>query len=286
MLLLLAFSLDLDAGIGGPMGDYVFWLPAVACAYALLLPMRLGGLLLVLSLTEFVTTWWLASPTRTIPQFSMEAGLMLIFGLTALLFGRSLLRSESEMESTLIDSQSNLYNKAGLFVHGTQLLKDCLRDDRALSMVLINCRDLADVRKLLGRDTATRMFGAAVRAVAQAAPRAGLAARTDKFEFVLLLPGLTNAQAKKLVHASLGEPPMLMLQTGTQVVMNVTIGSLGQGIANMEQLYELLQTKLKIRHAPLASQEDKGSLDSILEESGGPLSRLELSPTLPMPMTP
>ena len=56
----------------------------------------------------------------------------------------------------------------------------------------------------------------------------------------------------------------------------------------MEALYELLQAKLQHHRQPAAqalhSSMEADAQESILDESGGPLSRLELSPTLPMPM--
>ena len=57
----------------------------------------------------------------------------------------------------------------------------------------------------------------------------------------------------------------------------------------MEALYELLQAKLQHHRQPAAqalhSSMEADAQESILDESGGPLSRLELSPTLPMPLT-
>jgi GGDEF domain-containing protein len=214
-----------------------------------------------------------------------DLGILLAVGATALVFGRSILRSEQQMEAALMDPHCGLYNKTGLFVHGNELLQDCLRNDRAMTMVLLNCHDLGGVRDLLGRAAASKLFSEAVRAVARTAPRAGLAARTDRLEFVVVLPGLTNARSKEMVQSVLGTPPKLELKAvGRQVsiMMDVTVGSLGHGIKTMEELYELLQAKLQHRRTPPRQAHEAG--ESLLSESGGPLSRLELSPTLPMPL--
>ena len=285
LLLCIALGLHLEPDQAGPGGDFFFWLPVIAVAYALLLDPRLAGGVLVMCAAEFLLAFTLKGQQGQWRSVFIDIGTLLIFGSTALMFGRSILRSELQVEATLTDAHSGLYNKAGLFLYGTELLQECLRSDRAMTMVLLNCRDLGDVRELLGREAASRMFSEAVKAVARTAPRAGLAARTDRLEFVLVLPGLTNARSKELVQSVLGTPPKLALKSAgrqLEIVMEVTVGSLGKGIATMEELYELLQAKLQHRRHPAHLTTEAG--ESVMDESGGPLSRLELSPTLPMPL--
>ena len=66
------------------------------------------------------------------------------------------------------------------------------------------------------------------------------------------------------------------------------VGSLRLASANdtIESLYEQLSVKLQGRRVPSgARHESQDAQNSLPDDSGGPMSRLELSPTLPVPLS-
>lgn len=289
MLLVVALALNTETVGHEAAMPYYFWLPAIALAYAVLLPPVQGVCVVILCALGLLLSYGFSPSPASLRQALTELGLQLIVSVSALAFGRAMHEAEGQAEASMIDTHSGIYNLAGLLAHGRQLMRDCNRSGRDLTMVLLNCRDLGDVRELLGREAAGTLFGQAVQGVTRAAPRSGLVARIDRLEFVLILPGMSADAARGLVQSVLGSPPGLTLRLGDKnvhVLLDAAVASPSKNAKSVQALLDILQSKIHQRRRPTApkpSRSDSG--DSVLDESGGPLSRLELSPTLPMALS-
>ncbi|OYT93271.1 MAG: hypothetical protein CFE43_03205 [Burkholderiales bacterium PBB3] len=201
----------LSPGSGGPAGAFFVWPCLTLVFYSLLLTRAFAVSLGALALAGFVAAgWFLRADIALIPAANHLVFLTFATGL-GVLFGEQLRVSGEKAESTLRDDRSQLYNEAGLFVHGAQLLADCRRRGRPFSMVLLHGSDLKDIPDLVGRRVATDLFGQMVKLIG-AVPTEGIAARIEGAEFVLLLPGLDSKSAKAQVHQRLGNPPKVELR--------------------------------------------------------------------------
>lgn len=284
-----AFVLHTAAGTQGPSGLYLFWPLAIIVSYALLLPTGWAVLLAVFGLVEIALCSWLVlAPGEWVATIA-QVGLLGAFAPIALMFGRSMHLSDRQVELSLMDRRTRLYNEAGFLEYGAVLLEDCRRAKRPFSLVLLNAADLRDVPGLLGRKTGQKLFNQAVRGIASAIQGEGLAARTDSAVFALILPGLTAAKAQALVCQKLGDPPSVQLDLPhgkVTVVLDMVVAEADAGTLALEDLYDTLQGRLREpRGAAPAGNKLADKLARTKERApvDGALPRAA-SPTVPMPL--
>jgi GGDEF domain-containing protein len=252
-LLATATALQLTTNDAGVITPYLFWLLAISTGYALLLNFSWA---LLVSLTAIAlgilqqTAW---------SQGFIYAGFMLIWPAVAMVFARSLQRTEKALEEGLLDKDTGLYNTSGLYVYGQDLMVQFRRDKQAVSMVILQCRNLEQIGDALGSKSVRSLLGKAVKALSSSAELMSnsLAARTDIGEFVLLLPGFDAAQAKAFVRKQFGEAPSLQLKvqerTATVLLDTATVDSRKNDI-NCEQLYEAACARLERKYRALNQQ--------------------------------
>ena len=293
LLLCGAMLLQLAPGTGGPAGHYFFWTIAIVASYSLLLPAGWTSVLAVLALAAFAACSWLAVPGTPWLDAVVKAGLVGMFAPLAALFGRSLLLSDKQVELSLMDRRTQLYNEAGFMEHGAVLLDECRRNKRPFSMVLFNAADLRDVPGLLGRKHADKLFAQAVRGMVSASQGESLAARTGSTVFALVLPGMTAARASTLVQQKLGDPPSVQLDLPhgkVVIVLDTVISEATPTTLVLEDLYDALRAQLRERHdissheaaSPQAAQ---SGVDRKVRGVSAPASRPRVaSPTVPMPL--
>ena len=228
-----------------------------------------------------------------------------------MLFARSVQRSEVEVEASLTDSQTGLYNTAGFFAHGEELFQRARRDRRPVSLAVLHFQDLRDVSQVLGRSVARRMFLSAVGALTKAARGQALAGRTGREEFVLLLPGLDAEEARALLASQLGQPPQVQIELRgrmVRILLDSAVLAARERNHNLEDLYDNVARRLRRKRAALMNPQRPaatapGALDDLntgpaaldtgpasipvdlVDSDRGPLSRLEMNPTLPMALT-
>ena len=115
-------------------------------------------------------------------------------------------KSDDAIEHSLLDASTALYNMQGLLHHGKHMLDSCAHDRKPLSMVVIDCADLHEIRTIYGRDTARRVLARVVRKLNALAGDRGLVARTAPTRFTVLLPGMTREKACQTIERCLGAP--------------------------------------------------------------------------------
>lgn len=277
-----ALVLHTASGVHGPTGIYLFWTLGVVLGYALLLPAGWAVLLAALGLAELAVCAWLMDTPGIGMASVAQAGLLIAFVPIGLMFGRAMHQADRQVELSLMDRRTRLYNEAGFLEHGAVLLEDCRRAKRPFSLVLLNADDLRDVPGLVGRKAGQKLFNQAVRGIASAIQGEGLAARTDSAVFALILPGFTAAKAQALVCQKLGDPPSVQLELPhgkVTVVLDMVVAEADASTRVLEDLYDTLQGRLR---EPRGATPARAALAGKLVDGSSPVRAA--SPTVPMPL--
>lgn len=194
------------AEVGGPGSPFFFWLSITVLYYAFMLKPAWGLALVALAALEFAASAWLLGRAQW-SALAAPLGFLAIFPVVvAMRFGVAMRKSDEAIEHSLLDASTALYNMQGLLHHGQQMLDSCAHDRKPLSMVVIDCADLHEIRTIYGRDTARRVLARVVRKLNAVAGDRGLVARTAPTRFTVLLPGMTREKACQTIERCLGAP--------------------------------------------------------------------------------
>jgi GGDEF domain-containing protein len=257
--------LHIDPGLGGAAGIFLFWPVAIACAYALLMETRLAAQLSALCVLEVGLAFWLAPLPESLRPALAALGLLLIWPAVAMMLARSMQFADAAVEANLTDDRSQLYNTAGLLEYGSELFRQCRRTERPISIALMQCLDLDDAQRSLGRQAVTPLLAQAARDILTAASGDAIAARTEAGEFVMLLPDLSSERAKALLLKKLGSPPEVKTRQGSQkraIPVTIAVSSARADTPNLEALYERVQYKIRKRRLQQALESQASSTTS------------------------
>ncbi|MGQ0710415.1 MAG: GGDEF domain-containing protein [Rhodoferax sp.] len=281
LLLAGAFLLHAAVGATGPFFAWALWVPLF---YALLFSSGWAAVLGALAVLEFAAACVWGPPVPSWPQALAQGGLLLTAVPLALVCARALRASDEQVETTLRDERTMLYNESGFFLHGAVLLADCHKAGRPFSMVLLNGADFGDIPDLLGRRAANDLFSQAVQAIA-AIPGEGIAARIDALEFAVLLPGVAGERAAQLVKQRLGDPPKVEVQIHSKpvvIVMDMVVAQAKDPAETLEELYDRLHAHWAAKRARTAAA--KKALQAGDERYSNEFANA--SPTVPLPLPP
>lgn len=118
------------------------------------------------------------------------------------------------------DDATGLYNLEGFLRSGDALLQQARLEARTVTLLLFEFADLVEVREIYGRATSHQVQALVLQKVKAIAGPHGLAARTGRTEFAVLLRG-ERELAEALVHRQLGKPARVELDTGANEVVVV-----------------------------------------------------------------
>ncbi len=284
LLLLGALVVHLHAGSGGAVGPYFFWPVVISIFYGLLLATPAAALLSLLAMVEFGLSCWLTQPSLPWRQVLEHGGFLALFPPLFIVLGGAMRQPDQRAESSLRDNRTLLYNESGFFVHGGVLLEQCRKQGRPFSMVLLDASDLRDTPKLLGRKVANDLFGQVVRAIG-AVPGEGIAARTDSFEFALLLPGVSAERAAELIQQRLGRPPRVEVKiqaSPVTLVLGLSIAQSKDKAQGIEELYDFLHGRQPATSTPAATARETLNLKTGVGQYSGVSG--EVSPTVALPL--
>jgi GGDEF domain-containing protein len=245
----------------------LIWTLVTTIGYSLLCQLTWALPIIVLGLAQYVLLSTTQMPNPWMPWVNTLAQLVL-WPVVAVLFGRSLQRSEDGMEENLVDHESGLYNRQGLFTYGGEILQRSQRDGQAVTLVLIQCRNLEAVAKILGNKTLRQLLGKTVKAIANSADMVGnsLAARNDVGEFVLLLPGADAQRAKALLGKIFDEPHRISLRQDERtitIMLDTATQALSNELPTIEALYNAALNRLESKQRQLkASQQTQGTTNT------------------------
>lgn len=284
LLLCGAFVLQVSAGSGAPAGSFFVLAVMASTVYALMLAQRWAIVLAALALLQHAAAWWLAG-TGGIHLHAAQAGVLCIFPWVATAFGRALREMDQQAELARMDRHSQLYNEAGFFSHGAELLRACRSRKRPFSMVLLNCADLGEVADLAGKQAANQLFTRLVTELGRATPREGIAARTDMTEFALALPGCSAEKAGALLQQCLGNPPKVELMARgnkVTVILDSLVAEATPDVPGLEDFYDRMRARMLKRFnvEPALAPGEDSTLQGLLEDDR-PVPHFE-RPTMPM----
>ena len=151
------------------------------------------------------------------------------------------------LEYGRIDCSTALYNLAGFVAHGNEMLADCSRDARPLSVAVFDCADLLEVRAIYGNRMARRLADRIVCKLSALSVDCGLAARTGPAEFSVVLPGMGREKALAAISRVLGNPLSIEMEAGDSEIVLVPgflVETAGINTWSVEELHGELRCEL------------------------------------------
>jgi GGDEF domain-containing protein len=280
LLALMGGILMMEPSTGGSLGSMMLWPVAISCAAAFMLRERWATIVVALALGAFVIASLGLQPR--VPWVHVSTALVAMIAVTGLAyaFGSALRNTDAQLEAAMTDLKTKLYNEAGFFTYGNELLAQCRARKKPLSMVLLNGADLRDVHELVGRIASERLISQAVQAITSALPPGGLAAHMGQAEFAVLVPEASQERAQELVGHKLGDPPSVRLrvqQRHIAVVFDMVVDEIPLDARGLEPMYERLYARLSKMRRGLDSPTTLSGAESFMPD----LARA-ISPTLPM----
>jgi diguanylate cyclase (GGDEF)-like protein len=140
----------------------------------------------------------------------------------------------------LVDSVTGLYNPRGFSQLGAELLEQARREGKPLSLVVFDFSDLMEVRSIYGREVSRKLLARVVRKMETVAGRRGLAARTGKTEFSILLPGAGRDKSKSIIQRALGKPSRIEFDAGDSeivLVPDIMAEAAAPAVETVDELY-------------------------------------------------
>ena len=120
-----------------------------------------------------------------------------------------------------IDDASGLYNARGFAQAGEEVLAQSRRAGKAASVVVLEFDDLLEVRSIYGREAAQEALARMVGRLQDVAGHKGIAARTGRTQFAVLIPGANRERAEAIVRRVLGKPARVEFEAGGEEVVLV-----------------------------------------------------------------
>ena len=286
------FLLQLTSDIDTAADPFSLCIVLVLAYYTLLLASPWAAVLGGVVLLECALGFWFsrgALPWRT---GMVNLGFLVAAGGLSQVFGRYLRQSDELVEASMRDAKTMLYNEAGFLAHGAELLAGCRAKAKPFSLVLLSVKDLRQIPDLLGRKATQELFAQAVQAIG-AIPANGIAARTDAFDFALVLPDMTAERSAALLKRRLGAVPSLVIERDEKsvvIVMDIAIAQAQDPKQTLQSLYEGLRARLDTPAAapdgaaPGPEATSKADIELDDSDYGGPAGVAK--PTVPMPLQP
>ena len=183
-----------------------------------------------------------------------------------------------------IDPATGLLDADGLVQHGDRMLARAQRDGTAVSVVLLDFSDLAEVRSIYGRPVAREALVRVVRSMRAIAGRQGVAARIGSGRFFVALPASDHGKALAAVQRVLGSPSRIEFDAGEAEIVLVPEILVRTSTADTESVDELrreLERQL-LRHREHQARREV-YLQRERERHSQPMM-LDVPPTVPVPL--
>ena len=269
-----------EPATGQSLGPMLVWPAVIACASAFMLRERWAAMPVLLAWAAFIVASMGIVPH--VPWVAVLTALAAMMVATAVThaFGSALRNTDAQLEAAMTDLKTKLYNEAGFFTYGNEVLAQCRARRKPLTMVLLNGADMHDIRELVGRIASERLMLKAVQGITAALPAGGLAASMGNAEFAVLVPDALPARAQELVRYKLGDPPTAKLTIQGQtisVVLDMVSSEVPPDAQSLEPMYERLYAQLSKMRRGFDSPTTLSGAESYMPD----LQRA-ISPTLPM----
>lgn len=120
-----------------------------------------------------------------------------------------------------LDAVTGLGNRQALVHVGASVLQAARREGRQMTAVLFDFADLLEVRDIYGRQVSQRVLMRVVNKMQAIAGPRGMAFRTGKAQFTVLLPGANRDKAQAAVQRVLGTPCRVEFDAGDSEIVLV-----------------------------------------------------------------
>jgi diguanylate cyclase (GGDEF)-like protein len=231
--------------IDGPGGPFFFWIAIPAMAYALMLKPRWAMGLVLLAAAEFTLAAFVADAPLALSIALL--GILVLFPLAlALPFGEALRKPDELLELSRHDTATGLLNRQGLTFHGDELLRNCRREKKPVTLAIVACEDLASVRQMYGRKVGRKALGHLIDKLEAVAGSRGLVARTGPAQFSLLIPGAVRDKALQTFGRHLGSPLRLEFDAGSEEIVMLPLLVL--------ETARVAETSIESLHAELCAE--------------------------------
>ncbi len=158
----------------------------------------------------------------------------------------------------LVDAATQLYNPRGLAERGGELLRIARAAKRPVSLVVLDFSDMVEVRHIYGREISCKLLARVVRKLEALAGSHGIAARMDRAQFAVVLPGMDRERAQAAVHRVLGRPCRVEFDAGDSeivLVPDVMAETAAPDVETIEELHaEVLHGLMEMRASELRRQ--------------------------------
>lgn len=186
----------------------------------------------------------------------------------------------------LVDSVTGLYNPRGFARRGAELLEQMRRDGRPLSLVVFDFSDLMEVRSIYGREVSRKLLARVVRKMQAVAGSRGLAARTGKTEFSILLPGASRDKAQAIIQRVMGKPSRIEFDAGDSeivLVPDIMAEAAAPAVETIDELYR--EVSRNLAQARAYEQRRQHYLTRERERHSRPMGLPPVFDSLPAPAT-
>jgi diguanylate cyclase (GGDEF)-like protein len=237
----------------GPGGVFFFWLSITTMYYAFMLKPVWGVALVSLAVASYAASAMGTGLEGGALNAIARGGYLVFFPLVvAMRFGSVMRRPDQALEQRRLDQATGLYNKEGLLEHGADLVETCQRDRRPLSLIVLDCADLQEIRGVYGRQVNRKLRAKIIKKLASVAGDRGLLARTGATEFSLLVPGMGREKVLAALERVMGNPGRIELDWADSEIVLVpdyAAGSIKPGETGLADLYlELSSDLAAVRH--------------------------------------
>lgn len=242
-----------SAEFSSPGGIFFFWLSITTMYYAFMLKPVWGVALVGLALLSYVGACAEVGVPQGWPHALARGGYLVVFPLVvAMRFGSVMRRPDDALEHRRLDGSTGLYNLEGLYEHGSEIVAACRRDRRPVSLIVMDCADLQEIRGVYGRQVNRKLRAKVIKKLTSVTGERGLLARTGATEFSLLVPGLNREKALRALERVLGNPGRVELDWNDSeivIVPDYAAGSLHTNETGLQDLYAELSADLaELRH--------------------------------------
>jgi GGDEF domain-containing protein len=272
-------------------GVFFFWLSITTLYYAFMLKPAWGAALVGVAMAALVAAAWY-NGTASWAALAAPLGFLAVFPLgVAMRFGVAMRRADEAIERSKMDAATGLYNLDGFMARGAETLNACAVDHRPVTMVVMDCADLQEVRTIYGRQTSRKVMARLVRKLNAIAGDRGVVARMGPCEFAVLLPGLARDKACLAIDRVLGRPGCIEYDAGdSEVVMvpNFVVSELNCEPDGLHLAYTQQRAQVQQRIQQQAEHERYLTQERERHSRPAPLAPLaplsNLPPTIPAPL--
>ncbi len=273
-------------------GVFFFWLSITTLYYAFMLKPAWGAGLVGVAMAALVAAAWLNGRAAW-ATLAAPLGFLAVFPLgVAMRFGVAMRRADEAIERSQTDAATGLYNLDGFMVRGAQTLSACAADHKPVTLMVMDCADLQEVRTIYGRQTSRKVMARLVRKLNAIAGERGVVARMAPSEFALLLPGLARDKACQAIDRVLGRPGCIEYDAGdSEIVMvpNFVVCELNCEPEGLYQAFTQQRSQVQQRIQQQAEHERYLTQERERHSRPAPLAPLvplaQMPPAVPAPLT-